>query len=57
VVNSERNLNDAEDGLAQNRLAWVQHAIAFYKALGGGWQTLDTPVVAAARSSGFPLAR
>lgn len=43
VVNSERNLNNAEDGLAQSTLAWVQQSIAFYKALGGGWQTLDGP--------------
>ncbi|PKU21739.1 efflux transporter outer membrane subunit [Telmatospirillum siberiense] len=41
VVNSERNLNTAEDGLAQSALTRVQQSIAFYKALGGGWQSLD----------------
>lgn len=41
VVNSERNLNSAEDGLAQSALTRVQQSIAFYKALGGGWQSLD----------------
>jgi NodT family efflux transporter outer membrane factor (OMF) lipoprotein len=41
VVNSERNLNNAEDALAQSALAWVQQSIAFYKSLGGGWQSVD----------------
>ncbi len=41
VVNSERNLNGAEDTLAQSALSAVQQSIAFYKALGGGWQALD----------------
>jgi NodT family efflux transporter outer membrane factor (OMF) lipoprotein len=41
VVNSERNLNNAEDSLAQSALVWVQQSIAFYKALGGGWQSVE----------------
>jgi NodT family efflux transporter outer membrane factor (OMF) lipoprotein len=41
VVNSERNLDNAEDSQAQSALALVQQSIAFYKALGGGWQSLD----------------
>ncbi len=41
VVDSERSLDTAEDSLAQSALSGVQQSIAFYKALGGGWQSLD----------------
>jgi NodT family efflux transporter outer membrane factor (OMF) lipoprotein len=41
VIDSERSLNETEDSLAQSNLTLAQQTIAFYKALGGGWQSAD----------------
>jgi outer membrane protein TolC len=37
VLDAQRTLFQAEDQLAQVRLARLQAAIGLYKALGGGW--------------------
>ncbi len=37
VIDAQRALQASEDTLAQSRTACAQHAVALYKALGGGW--------------------
>jgi NodT family efflux transporter outer membrane factor (OMF) lipoprotein len=44
VLNTEQTLFQAEDSLAQARLARVQAIVSLYQALGGGWtQTTEGP--------------
>ena len=44
VLNTEQTLFQAEDSLAQARLARVQAYVSLYQALGGGWtQTTEGP--------------
>lgn len=38
VLDAQRTLFDAQDQLAQTRLARLEAAVSLYKALGGGWQ-------------------
>jgi NodT family efflux transporter outer membrane factor (OMF) lipoprotein len=38
VLDAQRTLFDAQDQLAQTRLARLEVAVSLYKALGGGWQ-------------------
>jgi NodT family efflux transporter outer membrane factor (OMF) lipoprotein len=38
VLDAQRTLFDAQDQLAQARLARLEAAVSLYKALGGGWQ-------------------
>jgi len=38
VLDAQRTLFQAEDQLAQIRLARLQAAVGLYKALGGGWR-------------------
>ena len=38
VLDAQRTLFDAQDQLAQIRLARLEAAVSLYKALGGGWQ-------------------
>lgn len=38
LLNAQRTLFDAQDGLGQLRLQQMQAAITLYRALGGGWQ-------------------
>lgn len=37
VIDAQRALQASEDALAASRTACVQHLVALYKALGGGW--------------------
>lgn len=37
VIDAQRALQSSEDALAVSRTACVQHLVALYKALGGGW--------------------
>lgn len=41
VLEAQRSVLSFEDSLVQSRAAVVTHVIALYKAMGGGWQTLD----------------
>ncbi len=41
VLDAERSLYQAEDALVQSDKAVSQNLISLYKALGGGWETLD----------------
>ncbi len=41
VLDAERSLYQAEDALVQSDKAVTQNLISLYKALGGGWETLD----------------
>ena len=43
VLDAERSLYQAEDALAVSDKAVTQNLISLYKALGGGWETLDRP--------------
>jgi len=43
VLDAERSLYQAEDALVQSDKAVTQNVISLYKALGGGWETLDRP--------------
>ena len=45
VLQTQQTLYQAEDALAQARLAHVQAVVSLYQALGGGW--LSKPVEAA----------
>jgi outer membrane protein, multidrug efflux system len=38
LLDSQRSLFQAQDSLAQQRLARLKAAVDLYKALGGGWQ-------------------
>lgn len=40
VLDAERSLADARDALAQSQAALAVQAIALFKALGGGWETM-----------------
>ena len=55
VLTDERTVFASRDALAESNLALVDDYISLFKALGGGWQTIDldppTPHGAAARSS------
>ncbi|WP_372437399.1 efflux transporter outer membrane subunit [Pseudomonas chlororaphis subsp. aureofaciens] len=42
VLETQRTLYTAQDQNVQLRLSRVQSSIALYKALGGGWKTLET---------------
>ncbi|MGG4604076.1 efflux transporter outer membrane subunit [Paenalcaligenes sp. Me131] len=44
VLLAQRSSNQAKDALALSKLAEVQGAIALYKAMGAGWQSLPAPV-------------
>jgi outer membrane protein, multidrug efflux system len=37
VLDTQRSLSDAEDALAQARLAYLRGVVALHQALGGGW--------------------
>ena len=37
VLDTQRSLSDAEDNLAQARLAYLRGVVALHQALGGGW--------------------
>ncbi len=41
VLNTQRTLFQAQDELAQARLAHAQAVVGLFKALGGGWQVLE----------------
>ncbi len=41
VLNTQRTLFQAEDDLAQARLGHAQAVVGLFKALGGGWQSLE----------------
>ncbi len=41
VLDAERSLYQAEDALVQSDKAVTQNLISLYKALGGGWESLD----------------
>ncbi len=43
VLDAERSLYQAEDALVQSDKAVTQNLISLYKALGGGWETLEQP--------------
>lgn len=43
VLDAQRTLFQAEDQLAQLRLARLQASVGLYKALGGGWQVPQSP--------------
>jgi NodT family efflux transporter outer membrane factor (OMF) lipoprotein len=43
VLDAERSLYQAEDALVQSDKAVTQNLIGLYKALGGGWETLEQP--------------
>jgi len=43
VLDSDRQLFDSEFKLTQDRANELLAVIALYRALGGGWQTEDTP--------------
>jgi NodT family efflux transporter outer membrane factor (OMF) lipoprotein len=43
VLDAERSLYQAEDALVQSDKAVTQDLISLYKALGGGWETLEQP--------------
>jgi len=43
VLDAERSLYQAEDALVQSDKAVTQNLISLYKALGGGWETLEKP--------------
>ncbi|MGD0411723.1 MAG: hypothetical protein ABSC18_08440, partial [Verrucomicrobiota bacterium] len=43
VLDAERSLYQAEDALVQSDKAVTQNLISPYKALGGGWETLEQP--------------
>ena len=43
VLDSDRQLFDSELKLTQDRANMLLAVIALYRALGGGWQTEDTP--------------
>jgi len=43
VLDAQRTLFQAEDQLAQIRLARLQASIGLFKALGGGWNVTDPP--------------
>ena len=47
VLNTQQTLYQAQDALAQARLARLQAIVSLYQALGGGW--LPKPEVADAR--------
>jgi outer membrane protein, multidrug efflux system len=49
VLTTEAALLSAEDTAAQNDATTVQHVVALYKALGGGWSETD-PVLAEAET-------
>lgn len=42
VIDAQRALQASEDALAVSRTASVQHLVALYKALGGGWEEDDS---------------
>lgn len=41
VLNTQRSLFQAQDELAQARLAHAQAVVGLFRALGGGWQSLE----------------
>jgi len=43
VLDAERSLYQAQDALVQSDKAVTQNLISLYKALGGGWETLEQP--------------
>ncbi len=43
VLDAERSLYQAEDAQVQSDKAVTQNLISLYKALGGGWETLEQP--------------
>jgi NodT family efflux transporter outer membrane factor (OMF) lipoprotein len=43
VLDAERSLYQAEDALVLSEKAVTQNLIGLYKALGGGWETLEQP--------------
>ena len=43
VLDSDRQLFDSELKLTQDQANELLAVIALYRALGGGWQTEDTP--------------
>jgi outer membrane protein TolC len=47
MLDAQRTLFQAEDQLAQIRLARLQASIGLYKALGGGWTQADNTPPAA----------
>ena len=49
VIDAERSLYQAEDALVQSDKAVTQNLIGLYKALGGGWQAVETGVPATAQ--------
>jgi outer membrane protein, multidrug efflux system len=48
VLDSQRTLFAAQDGLAQIQLNRLQAAVSLYKALGGGWSSADANAARAA---------
>jgi outer membrane protein, multidrug efflux system len=44
VLDAERSLYQAQDALVQSDKAVTQNLISLYKALGGGWETLEQPL-------------
>lgn len=55
VIDAQRALQASEDALASSRTAAMQHLVALYKALGGGWQ--DEPGAPARATAGRPPPR
>lgn len=47
VLDAERSLYSAQDALAQSDRTVSANLIALYKSLGGGWETIDKPALAA----------
>jgi NodT family efflux transporter outer membrane factor (OMF) lipoprotein len=47
VLDAERSLYSAQDGLAQSDRAVSANLIALYKSLGGGWETVEQPAALA----------
>jgi outer membrane protein, multidrug efflux system len=44
VLDSQRTLYSAQQGLVSVELTRLQNLVGFYKALGGGWEETDSPV-------------
>jgi hypothetical protein len=47
VLDAERALLEQENNLTQTQSAVATHAIALYKALGGGWESSGEPFIPA----------
>ncbi len=55
VLDAERSLYQAQDQLAQSDRAVSANLIALYKALGGGWETVEQQAALSATTNASPI--